>query len=150
MRTVVTFQSNSFNTTEPREYFINECCLGDDASKWLIQRLRSTGMKTDDEPGQEDFGWYFNFTVPEGEHCLVLSYRPGDSDEEPGDWVGRIEKSNGFLGSLFGGRNKGKSPSAPIAIHAAITNAPEISNIKWHERAESDRGREVPGGSTPC
>ena len=39
VRTVVTFRSSAFNTTESKDYFINECCFGDDAARWIIERL---------------------------------------------------------------------------------------------------------------
>ncbi|SRR5258708_17724736 len=149
MRTLVTFQTRSFNTSDEKEYFINPCCFGDDACKWLIGQLRENGVKTDDEPGQEDFGWYFNFAPPEGEHCCVVGYRPGDTDDDDGDWIIWVEKSKGLLGSIFGGRNKGISPSALSKIHTVLTNASEISNVKWHERADFDRGREEMGSATP-
>jgi hypothetical protein len=29
--------------------------------KWLIEELTKKGVDCDKEPGQEDFGWYFNF-----------------------------------------------------------------------------------------
>jgi hypothetical protein len=64
-RTVVTFQSRSFNTAEPRDYFINPCCFGDHAGRWLIQRLQSNGIETGPDAGQQDFGWYFNFKLAE-------------------------------------------------------------------------------------
>jgi len=32
------FQSNAFNTSEQRDYFINECCFGDDLARSLIER----------------------------------------------------------------------------------------------------------------
>jgi hypothetical protein len=72
MPTEASFRSTAFNNFEPRPYFINDCCYGDDLAKWMIGRLRERGLKTDDEPGQEDFGWYFNFWVPEGWHRCVL------------------------------------------------------------------------------
>jgi hypothetical protein len=34
MRTIATFKSDAFNTSEGRDYFINDCCFGDDGS-WL-------------------------------------------------------------------------------------------------------------------
>ena len=78
MRTIATFKSDSFNKAEPKDYFINECCYGDDLAKWLILRLREGGIKTEDEPGQEDFGWYFNFEVQAGKHSCIMGFRPGD------------------------------------------------------------------------
>src|SRR5436309_11843745 len=63
-RTVVTFQSGVFNTTERRPYFINDACYGDDVARWIISELHLRGIPSDPEPGQEDFGWY-------------VTYRPG-------------------------------------------------------------------------
>ena len=63
-KTLATFKSNLFNSTETKDYFINPNCFGDDVAKWLLQELRAKGIKTDKEPGQEDFGWFFDFTLP--------------------------------------------------------------------------------------
>src|SRR5437764_5341273 len=54
MNTEVRFRSTAFNCTEPRDYFINPCCFGDDVCRWLIRELRARGHRTADEPGQED------------------------------------------------------------------------------------------------
>src|SRR4030095_13214248 len=99
--TVVTFQSASFNTTEARDYFINPCCFGDDLARWLIGRLRSNGIETDSEPGQEDFGWYFNFKVSENVYCVVLGFRP-DEENADGEWVAWLERTRGLVGAIFG------------------------------------------------
>jgi hypothetical protein len=53
MRTFVTFESDAFNVTEHRDYFINPCCYGDDLAKWLIARLCAHGIRADAEPGQD-------------------------------------------------------------------------------------------------
>jgi len=50
MRTEASFRSSAFNTSEVRDYFINDCCFGDDLAKWMISRLRQAGVATDDEP----------------------------------------------------------------------------------------------------
>jgi hypothetical protein len=140
MRTLATFQSDAFNQTEPREYFINPGCYGDDACRWLMGRLRAAGLTVDAEPGQEDFGWYFCFTVPEGEHCCVVGLRPADNGE-PATWISWVERQRGFLGSLLGGRNRGIAMGATAALHAAFA-APEIRNLRWHEKTEFDAGSE--------
>jgi hypothetical protein len=139
VRTVVTFRSEAFNTTEAKSYFINDCCFGDDAARWIAGRLRHLGFETDAEPGQEDFGWYLGFRTPGGRFTLVLGYRP----EEPiGDWIGIVERDCGFLASVFGGRNKGVSATAVEAVHRALTGCPEISRIAWHRQSEFDKGNE--------
>lgn len=76
IRTLVTFESTAFNMTEPRDYFINACCFGDDLAEWLIQELRKDGLETDEKPGQEDFGWYLNFEPGGIGHTFVIVHRP--------------------------------------------------------------------------
>lgn len=154
MRTVVTFESRAFNVTEPRDYFINPCCYGDDVAKWLIARLRERAIRADAEPGQEDFGWYLLFDVPEGRHCCVLGYRPGD-DADPGVWIATVERHRGLIGSLLGRRDRQVAASAAAAIHAALTapgagvEAKEIRNVRWHLKDDFDRGREEHGSREP-
>jgi hypothetical protein len=43
-----------------------------------MSRMRAAGLRTEDERGQEDFGWYFEVHVPEGRHCVVIGFREGD------------------------------------------------------------------------
>ena len=52
MRKGATFRTSAFNTSEVRDYFINDCCFGDDLAKWMMGRLREAGVETDDEPGR--------------------------------------------------------------------------------------------------
>jgi hypothetical protein len=148
MRTLVTFKSAAFNTTEPRDYFINPCSFGDDACRWLMERLRQQGLQTDPEPGQEDFGWYFGFTVPDGGHSFVTTFRPSGAEAEPGLWIAWVERDRSLLGSLFGGRKRGISPTATSAIHHALA-APEITNVRWHLSADFDIGQEDRGTPEP-
>ncbi len=141
MRTLATFETDLFNTSETREYFINPECYGDDACRWLMERLRAMGVVADGEPAQEDFGWYFGFAMPEGRHCCVVVFRPG-ADAEAGVWLAFVERDRSLLGSLLGGRRRGVTNGAVAALHAALS-APEIRNLLWHERAEFERGNET-------
>ena len=140
VRTLATFRSSAFNTTQRTPYFINPGCYGDDVCRWLIARLRAASVATDPEPGQEDFGWYFNFTVPEGEHCCVLGLRTA-ADGNP-TWIAWIERRRGLPASIVGGRNRGIASPAVLAIQEALT-APEILDLQWHDKTDFDRGRET-------
>jgi hypothetical protein len=179
-RNLITFESKEFNTTEPQEHFINDCCYGDDFCKWLIEELTKKGVECDKEPGQEDFGWYFNFAVNKVTYCLVCGFRldeeqeqasaqdqneknekgePRNKDEqtataEPnekshGDWIIWIERSAGFMSSLFGGRNKGLDDAVPRLIHSTLAAHPAITNIRWHKKKDFDSGREDLAVSSP-
>jgi len=148
MRTVASFRSAAFNTSEPKPEFMNRGVIGEDLARWLIARLRSAGAETDDQPGQEDFGWYFNFAVPEGWHTCVIGLRPGSSGSPP-DWVVWTERRRGFLSSIIGGRSRGISPFAVMLVHMTLSTAPEISELRWHERKAFDSGREDGAASEP-
>jgi hypothetical protein len=118
------FTSTAFNNSEARPYFINECCYGDDLAKWMIGRLRERGIETS-EPGQEDFGWYFDFLVAGVWHCCVLGA------EHEGEWHLWLERSRRFFGSILGLRKVGITPAAVEAIRDVLTGAPEIQDLRW-------------------
>ena len=145
---MVTFESDAFNTSEEKDYFINPGCFGDDVVEWFVSRLGESGVQSGGETGQEDFGWFFEFEVPEGTHCCVLSYRPGDGDD-PGVWVAWLERSRGLLASLFGGRDRGISATATGAIHRELSEADEVANVRWHEKEAFERGSEELGAVEP-
>ncbi len=148
IRTVVTFQSPAFNTSERKDYFINDCCYGDDLARWLIERLRSRGVQTDAEPGQEDFGWYFGFRAGDTDYQFVIANRPaGGSD--PAVWIAWLERKTGLLGSMFDGRRRGVQPDAVRAVHSVLSSSPQISSIRWYHKQDFDAGREENGQTEP-
>lgn len=148
IRTFVTFQSDKFNSTEAKEYFINPCCFGDDLCWWLIGELKAAGVEIECEPGQEDFGWYFYFAVGEEKFCFVCGFRPADGDD-PAAWVAWVERNAGFFASIFGQRDKNVGAAGPKQIHKALSSCPEITNIRWHFKKDFDRGNEAIGTETP-
>jgi len=148
LRTVVTFESAAFNMTEPKDYFINPCCFGDDVAEWLINELRKLGMKADEKPGQEDFGWYLDFEVAGIGHTFVVGCRPA-TETEAGTWIGWLERKHGFVGSLLGGRKRGIQPSAAEAIHRILIGSPQIRDVRWHYSQDFDKGDEDRGAPSP-
>ncbi len=149
VRTIVSFTSAAFNITEPRSYFINASCFGEDLAKWLIQELRNRGASADGEPGQEDFGWYFNFQVMGASHTFVIGHCPGLVEGGEGTWIGWIERDRGLLGSLLGARKRGIDPAAPQTLHSILSSSPQIRDIRWHFRRDFDKGREERGAPAP-
>lgn len=144
-RTIVTFKSSAFNTRQIRGHFINPENYGDDLAKWLRQELKGRGVEVGADLGQEDFGWYFDFTVG-GRRCsFVLGYR-GDDDE---GWVGRLERDADFLPSLLGARKRGISPEAAQVIHDTLSTAAQITEVRWHVAKDFEAGREEEGRAEP-
>jgi hypothetical protein len=89
-RSVVSFESSAFNCTEPKQYFINEGCFGDDVAAWFRDELRSRGYAAS-EPGQEDFGWYLPVEIDGLDYFLLIGYREGTSSER-GAWFVVLER----------------------------------------------------------
>ena len=146
MRTIVTFESDAFNTNESRDYFLNENCYGDDLARAIIEQLRAQGSLCEPEPDQEDFGWYLTFEAA-GSHQLVLGYRP-DTDDS-GTWIGWVERNLGIVGSLLGQRRRAVRAEATAALHEALTAMPSIRNVRWHTMTAFDAGRESEGTASP-
>jgi len=147
IRTVVTFESTAFNMTEPKDYFINPCCFGDDVAAWLIRELRREGMGTDDKPRQEDFGWYLNFEAAGIGHTFVIGHRP-NGETEAGTWIGWLERKRGLIGSILGGRRRGIHASAAQAIHRILSGSPVFRKVRWHFQRDFD-SRVERGTSSP-
>ena len=126
MRTVAIFNSNKFNLSESRNYLINPYCYGDDLGKWLIRKLREIGIETDKEPAQEDFGWYFDYTVDGIKFCAVI----GNIYAEK--WFMVVERSTGIIGTIIGGRNRSVGDSGVRVIHKILSTSEEINNLMWH------------------
>lgn len=142
----VLFKSQSFNTTVPKDYFINDCCFGDDVAHWLIEGLQHNGYQALDEPGQEDFGWYLNFTAAQKEYCLIIAYRPGEGNEE-GDWICTLERKVG-LGFFFGAAKRGVELAAAEAIHSVLSASPHVRDVRWF--TDEDFGAERNARSQPA
>jgi hypothetical protein len=99
----ILFSSDRFNLSEPREYFINDCCYGDDAARWIVERLRARGL-TATEPDQEDWGWYFEVQYQDAAYFVGVG---GNSDDETsssnqGEWRLVVEKHRTLWEKLSG------------------------------------------------
>jgi hypothetical protein len=147
IRTVVTFESTAFKMTKSKGYFVNPCCFGDDVAEWLIGELRKQGVRTDEKPGQEDFGWYLNFEAAGITHTFVIGHRPR-GETETGIWIGWLERKRGLIGSILGQRKRGIQASAAQAIHQTLTASSAVREVRWHFRDDFNDGVER-GGVSP-
>jgi hypothetical protein len=148
VRRFVSFSSDAFNTSEPKDYFINPNCFGDDVARWLMRELNDRGIRTVDQPGQEDFGWYFTFWVGGRAYDFVVGYRPGEDSGE-GAWLGWVERKTGLVASILGARRRGIEPAAVEAVHEALSNHSEVGDVRWHYEDDFEAGREEKGAVAP-
>ena len=127
MRNAVRFRSRKFNTTEAKDYFINDICFGDDLANWLYEELNKQGLITV-EPWQEDWGWQF-----EAENCLISV---GFNGEE---WQIYVEPISGFFEKMFG--KTVDISDLTKSLHNSLKNEPQISGIEWFKSDQS--GQEI-------
>jgi len=156
LTTIVTFQSELFNKREPRDYFINPDCYGDDVCKFLIEKLRTKGIECDGQPKQEDWGWLFQFKVDGLRYAFNCSLRrdwpaPPDQPEEPWDeaWIGFVESREGGLLSIVGIGKKEIQIEATKQIHEVLRTSTGITSIMWHRPKDFDAGNEDLGLENP-
>jgi hypothetical protein len=136
-RTVVTFRSDTFNTTVVRPYFMNALCFGDDVAQHIVFELQNQGYYAE-SPAQEDFGWYFRFAVSGKPHLFVIGRRPVE-----GDWLGSIER----VPFLFVKRTV--DPEASLAIASALRDETVFQQVRWHFGEHFDAGEEELGTPRP-
>jgi hypothetical protein len=94
-------------------------------------------LETDDEPGQEDFGWHLNFETACVAHTFVIGHRP-TGGAEAGTWFGVIERNRGFF------RKRGIQRSAVEAIHGILSTSPLIQDVRWHFKLDFGKGTSSP------
>ncbi len=141
VRTVVTFQSEAFNTSETKSYYINPYRFGDDVARWISSEFQQRNIEVGEEVGEEDFGWYLTFQLNGIEYSFVLGWREGD-ETEPDVWLGWLERDAGFVASLFGGRKKNIASEAAVAIHEILSQTDKVHDVRWHLRQDFDANNE--------
>ena len=115
-RTDILFRTNRFNVSDPRPYFINECCFGDDAANWLRLELIEHKVEVQ-EPYQEDWGWEMFATCRGTSYFLGLGGLLDNSAPTPnyGEWRVMISKVRSIKDKLTG-RNKMTSDEGILVI----------------------------------
>jgi hypothetical protein len=136
-RTVVTFQSEAFNTSVIRPYFLNANCFGDDLAQHLACEMERKGYPCS-QPAQEDFGWYFRFQAAGIPHLFLVGRRPVEAD-----WLGSLER----VPTLFFPRNV--AAEASLAVHAVLCGSPLFAAVRWHFAKDFDVGNEDLGATAP-
>lgn len=138
IRTLVTFKSDIFNTSVEKESFINPKNYGDDMASWIVSEFKMRNIETDSEIGQEDHGWYVNFTLQAQSYNFIIGFLP--DDETNSNWIGWVEKQTGFFASLLGQHKKNITVEAVNLIHHILANSSQFTNILWHKQDIFDKG----------
>jgi len=113
MHVDITCKTDRFNLSIVGEDFINDCCFGEDFSKWLVTALEAEGIDAD-LICMEDFGWANQASLNGASYLICVA---GNSEEEPGrpnygTWHIMIERHRTIKEKILG-RNK-TTPSDPL------------------------------------
>jgi hypothetical protein len=109
----ITCKIDRFNLSVVGSDFINDCCFGEDFSKWLVEALTAAGV-TADVICMEDFGWANQAEYQRTSYLMCVA---GNCDDDPtrpnyGEWHVMLERHRTFMQKLLG-QNKA-SASDPI------------------------------------
>lgn len=142
VRNRVTFVTTLFNATEVRDYFINDCCFGDDCSAWLIGKLKAHAtLQVGEEPIQEDWGWCFGATV--GQRSFLVGVGLYEDDEVPNRWLVFIDSQLGSLKrKLFGQTDHAEHREVCEAVDRVLKSDSNIRDICWFTQSDFESGQE--------
>lgn len=102
----ITCKTDRFNLSVVGADFINDCCFGEDFSKWLVSALSESGVDAD-VICMEDFGWANQAKYQGASYLMCVA---GSSEEDPsrpnfGEWHVMLERHRSFAQKLLG-KNK--------------------------------------------
>lgn len=149
VRNRVTFVTTLFNATDVRDYFINDCCFGDDCAAWLIEKLKAQrDLQVNAEPIQEDWGWCFGAKV--GQRSFLIGVGLYEDDDVLNRWLVFIDSQLGSVKQmLFGQIDQAEHLAVCEALDQVIKGKSEIKDIRWYSNAGFDSGAEDNWRSSP-
>lgn len=99
----ITCKTDRFNLSVVGADFINDCCFGEDFSKWLVSALSEAGVDAN-VICMEDFGWA---NLAEYQGASYLMCVAGNLEEDPGrpnygEWHVMLERRRTLTQKIFG------------------------------------------------
>jgi hypothetical protein len=99
----ITCQTDRFNLSVAGPDFINDCCFGEDFSRWLVAALCDAGI----DAGvicMEDFGWANEVRYQGGSYLMCVSGCADGDARRPnyGQWHVLLERHRTFWQRLSG------------------------------------------------
>jgi hypothetical protein len=148
IRTCATFKSDAFNTTTPKPSFVHSENFGDDLASWFMAKLRDRQAAVDEnDPSQEDHGWYLTFKLNDLLYDIVVTYVPGNGAAPR--WLACIERSVGLLGSMIGKRHRSVTTEVVQLINEVLVESQECRDVRWLFFDDVRRGNLENGSASP-
>lgn len=125
----ITCKTDRFNLSVVGADFINDCCFGEDFSKWLVSALSEAGVPAG-VICMEDFGWA-NQAEHQGISCLMCV--AGNSEEDPsrpnyGEWHVMLERHRTFTQKILG-KNKTAATDPIVGKVVQVLRAAGFSDV---------------------
>jgi len=139
MRNHVSFTSTRFQSHITDPVRTNSCDFGEDVAAWLLGQVRHLPFTFSDTPIQEDYG--YGFWV--GSDIWVAVGIMDDSiGADNAEWVVTVAYDPGFnlKKRLFGKPDRAAQLAICQTLHAALSAAPGITEIRWCDDGEKDCG----------
>ena len=123
----VIFSSGRFNLSEPREFFINDCCYGDDVARWLVGKLRLNGL-TATNPAQEDWGWYFDVRDEQSRYFVGVGGTSNEDvlDKNQGQWRLIVQKHRNVWERLTGANRLNEDDAFIGVLKEIVSSEPGL------------------------
>ena len=120
------FTADSLAPRLPESCQVNPGVYGAELASWLAFELAERSVVTS-YPGQEDWGWYIDFSTEDGSEFAVHCGNIGESRERWGLQLRRFGRK------LFGRDKPPFSDAAPLvdAIRAILESSPEVTSLEW-------------------
>lgn len=126
----ITCKTDRFNLSVVGPDFINDCCFGEDFSKWLVSELSETGVKAD-VICMEDYGWA-NYAELDGiTYLMSVGSTPEEDPTRPdfGEWHVLLERKRSFFQKLLG-QNKDSVADLLVAKVIAALQGAGFANVQ--------------------
>ncbi len=126
----VSCKTDRFNLSVVGSDFINDCCFGEDFSKWLVLALSEAGVDAD-VICMEDFGWANQAEYQGVSYVMCVA---GNSGEDPsranfGEWHVMLERHRSFAQELLG-KNKASAGDPIVGKVVHVLRAAGFADVK--------------------
>lgn len=99
----ITCRTSRFNLSVVGADYINDCCFGEDFSRWLVSELAGRNIVAS-VVGMEDFGWANEVEQGGRKYFMNVAGTPDDDPADPddGEWHILVERRRTLLQKVLG------------------------------------------------
>ena len=120
----ITCQTDRFNLSVVGDDFINDCCFGEDFSRWLVAALQQEGIQAD-LICMEDFGWANSASWNGTSYLVCVTGVPDEDPSRPdyGQWHVMVSRKRTLLQKISGRNQMTLADPLLAVIERALTSA---------------------------